>query len=63
MHLSRLSPEYISRLSTFRNCNKDLWGIDSLALQRVNTINYGLHSLSYHGCKLRNSLPNNIQLL
>ena len=61
--LHGLSPEYISKLFTFRNCNRDLRGIDILSVPRVNTTSYGLHSLSYHGCKLWNSFPNNIRAI
>ena len=50
--LHGLSPEYIFKLFTFQNCNKDLWVIDILSVPRVNTTSYELHSLSYHGCKL-----------
>ena len=33
-------------------------GTHSLLIPRVNTTTYGLHSLSYYGSKLWNSLPN-----
>ena len=58
-----LSPEYISKLFTFRNCDKDLQGIDILTLPRAATTSYGLHSVSYYGSKLWNSLPNNIRAI
>ena len=61
--LRGLSPEYISKLFTFRNCNKDLRGIDILSVPRVNTTRFGLHSVSYHGCKLWNSRLNNIRAI
>ena len=37
--------------------------MDILTVPRVNTTSYGRHSLSYHGCKLWNSLPNNIRAI
>ena len=58
-----LSPEDISKLFTFRNGNKDLQGIDILTLPRAATTSYGLHSVSYYGSKLWNSLPNNIRAI
>ena len=58
--LNGLAPEYITNMFSLKthNINLRTSGTHSLFIPRVNTTKYGLHSLSYYGSKLWNSLPN-----
>ena len=53
--LHGLTPEYISKLFTFRHCNIELRGANILSLPRADTTSYGLHSLSYYGSHYQKS--------
>ena len=54
-----LAPEYITNMFSLKTHSINLRrGTQSLLIPRVNTTTYGLHSLSYYGSKLWNSLPN-----
>ena len=52
--LNGLVPEYITNMFSYQTHSIKLRtsGTRSLAIPRVNTIAYGLHSLSYFGSKL-----------
>ena len=63
--LNGLAPEYITNMFSLktRSINLRTSGTHSLFVPRVNTTKYGLHSLSYYGSKLWNSLPNTTRSL
>ena len=63
--LNGLVPEYITNMFSYQthSINLRTSGTCSLAILRVNTIAYGLHSLSYFGSKLWNLLPSTIRSL
>ena len=58
--LNGLAPESITRMFSLKTHSIILRtsGTNSLFIPRVNTITCGLHTLSYYGSKLWNSLPN-----
>ena len=63
--LNGLAPEYITNMFSLKthSINLRTSGTNSLLIPRVNTTTYGLHSLSYYGSKLWNSLPNTTRSL
>ena len=63
--LNGLAPEYITNMFNHKthNINLRTSGTSSLVIPHVNTTRYGLHSLSYYGSKLWNSLPNTTRSL
>ena len=63
--LNGLATEYITNMFSLKthSINLRASGTNSLFIPRVNTTTYGLHSLSYYGSKLWNSLPNTIRTL
>ena len=63
--LNGLAPEYITNMFNYKthSINLRTSGTHSLVIPHVNTTRYGLHSLSYYGSKLWNSLPNTTRLL
>ena len=58
--LNGLALEYITNMFSLKthSINLRASGTNSLLIPRVNTTTYGMHSLSYYGSKLWNSLPN-----
>lgn len=63
--LKGLAPECITNMFSLKTYSINLRtsGTHSLVIPRVNTTRYGLHSLSYYGSKLWNSLPNTTRSL
>ena len=63
--LNGLAPEYITNMFNHKthSINLRTSGTSSLVIPHVNTTRYGLHSLSYYGSKLWNSLPNTTRSL
>ena len=63
--LNGLAPEYITNMFSLKTHSINLRssGTNSLLIPQVNTTTYGLHSLSYYGSKLWNSLPNTTRSL
>ena len=59
------APEYITNMFNHKTHSINLCtsGTYSLVIPHVNTTRYGLHSLSYYGSKLWNSLPNTTRSL
>ena len=55
------TPVYIKNLLIERDTSYNLSGQHLLNVPRVNTTNYGLHSVRYSACKLWNSLPNSFR--
>ena len=55
------TPVYIKNLLNERDTSYNLRGQHLLNVPRVNTTNYGLHSVRYSACKLWNSLPNSFR--
>ena len=58
--LNGLAPEYINSMFSLKthSINLRTSGTNSLFIPLVNITPYGLHTLSYYGSKLLNSLPN-----
>ena len=63
--LNVLAPEYITDMFSLKthSINLRASGTNSLLIPRFNTTTYGMHSLSYYGSKLWNSLPNTTRSL
>ena len=63
--LNGLALEYITNMFSLKthSINLRTSGTNSLLIPRVNTTTYDLHSLSYYGSKLWNSLPNTTRSL
>ena len=63
--LNGLAPEYITSMFSLKthSINLRTSGTNSPFIPRFDTITNGLHSLSYYGTKLWNSLPNTIMSL
>jgi hypothetical protein len=61
--LNGLAPQYIRNLFTYRSCSINLRGEDLLTIPNVNTTAHDLHSITYYGSKLWNSLTNSIRTL
>ena len=63
--LNGLAPEYITNMFSLKTHSTNLRssGTNSLLIPQVNITTYGLHSLSYYGSRLWNSLPNTTRSL
>ena len=63
--LNGLAPEYFTNMFNYttHNINLRTSCTHSHVIPHVNTTRYGLHSLSYYGSKLWNSLPNTTRSL
>ena len=59
--LNGLSPQYVNDLFTVKENPYNLRSKVILVQPYVNTVNYGILSVSYHGPKVWNTLPENIK--
>lgn len=59
--LNGLSPQYVNCLFTVKETGYNLRNKILLVQPIVNTVNYGISSVSYHGPKVWNTLPENIK--